>query len=143
MSLIRYEPGFLLDDWFETDRFFNRGLLKDTEKDFFVPKVNVAETDSDYLLTAEVPGIKEGDIDLEINDGTLTLKGHSKEEKNSDEPTFRVREISERKFEKSFRLGEEVDAGNISARLEDGMLRVTLPKKEEVKPKKVKIQINS
>ncbi len=107
------------------------------------PKINVVENADDYTLTAEVPGMKEGDINVEIEDGTLTLTGRQEEKKETEEKTYRIREFRSQSFERSFRLGDGIDTDQVSARIRNGILTVALPKKEEAKPKSVKVKIES
>ena len=147
MNIVKYAPKTYVDRFFDTDRFFNdswpwapvegqQGFGEDL-------KVNIVENEDGYTLTAEVPGIKEKDIDLEIKDGLMTLKGHTEESQEKEEDHYRMREFSRRSFERSFRIGEGVDPDKISAKLGNGVLTVALPKKEEAKPKTVKVEIGS
>ncbi len=147
MNIVKYTPETYMDRFFDTDRFLNdfwpwapaegrHGFGKDL-------KVNIVENEDNYTLTAEVPGMKEKDIDLEVKDGLMTLKGHVEESQEKEETHYRMREFSRRSFERSFRIGEGVDLDKISAKLENGILTVALPKKEEAKPRTVKVEIGS
>jgi len=147
MNIVKYAPKTYMDRVFDTDRFFNdlwpwapaerrHGFGEDL-------KVNIVESEDNYTLTAEVPGMKEKDIDLEVKDGLMTLKGHVEESQEKEENHYRMREFSRRSFERSFRIGEGVDSDKISAKLENGVLTVALPKKEEAKPKTVKVEVGS
>ena len=148
MKLMTYNPNKTLQDFFNGDMepFFSRNLI-----DFFNPetvraihpKVNIVENDNEFLLTAEVPGMVDDDIDVEIKEGVLSLRGHAKEEKETQEDNYRIKEFRSRNFERSFRLGEQVDPEKVAAKLEKGILRVSLGKKEIVKPRKVAINIGS
>ena len=147
MNIVKYAPKTYADRFFDTDRFLNdfwpwapaegqQGFGEDL-------KVNIVENEDNYTLTAEVPGMKEKDIDLEVKDGLITLKGHVEESQEKEENNYRMREFNRRSFERSFRIGEGVDSDKISAKLENGVLTVALPKKEEAKPKTVKVEIGS
>ncbi len=148
MKLTTYNPNKNLQDFFNGDvePFFPRNLM-----DFFNqetvravhPKVNIVENENEFLLTAEVPGMVEKDIHLEIKDGVLSLRGDVKEEKEILEDNYRIQEFRSQNFERSFRLGEQVDPEKVVAKLEKGILRVSLGKKEIAKPKKVEIKIGS
>jgi HSP20 family protein len=147
MNIVKYAPKSYVDRFFDTDRFFNDSWpwapvegRRDIGEDL---KVNIVENKDNYTLMAEVPGMKEKDIDLEIKDGLLTLKGHTEESQEKEENHYRMREFSRRSFDRSFRIGEGVDSDKISAKLEDGVLTVALPKREEAKPKAVKVEISS
>lgn len=148
MKLMTYNPNKSLQDFFNGDMepFFSRNLI-----DFFNPetvraihpKVNIVENENEFLLTAEVPGMVDDDIDVEIKDGVLSLRGHVKEEKETQEDNYRIKEFRSQNFERSFRLGEQVDPEKVAAKLEKGLLRVSLGKKEIAKPRKVAINIGS
>ena len=146
MNLVAYEPRNFLDSFFANDDFFDRHAAG-FDFPVHVPhadlRVNIAETPENYTLVAEAPGLNEDDLDLEIKDGVLTLKGRQKKEEETENNSYRVREFSERSFERSFRIGDTVDQDNITAKLDSGLLRVTLPKKEEAKSRTAKIKIES
>jgi HSP20 family protein len=148
MKLTTYNPGRNLEDFFKGDGepFFPRNLVE-----FFTPetvqsvhpRVNIVENEDEYLLTAEVPGVLEKDIHLEIKEGVLTLRGGTKEEKATREENYRINEFRSENFERSFRIGEQVDPEKVVAKLEKGILRVSLGKREIAKPKKVEIKIGT
>ncbi len=148
MKLTTYNPNRKLQDFLNGDMepFFPKNLM-----DFFDPetvraihpKVNIVENENEFLLTAEVPGMEEKDIYLEIKEGVLSLRGDAKEEKETKEDNYRIREFRSQKFERSFRLGDQVDPDKVVAKMEQGVLKVTLGKKEIAKPKKVEIKIGS
>lgn len=146
MNLVAYEPRDFLDSFFANDDFFDRHAAG-FDFPVHVPhadlRVNIAETPDNYTLVAEAPGLNDKDLDVEIKDGVLTLKGHQKKEEETENETYRVREFSERSFERSFRIGDTVDQDNITAKLHNGLLRVTIPKKEEAKARTAKIKIES
>jgi len=147
MNIIKYAPVTPLQRFFDTDQFFNdfwpwaeTGNQRVFEDQV---KVNVVENEDSFTLTAEVPGFSEKDIDLEINDGRMTLKGHTEVSNEKEEAHFRMKEFSRKSFERSFRIGEGVDQEKVTASLTHGLLTVVLPKKEEAKPKSVKVEISS
>ena len=147
MNIVKYAPKTYVDRFFDTDRLFNDfwpwAPVEGRQGFGEGLKVNIVENEDSYTLTAEVPGIKEKDIDLEIKDGLMTLKGHAEESQEKEENHYRMREFNRKSFERSFRIGEGVDPDKISARLENGVLTVVLLKKEEAKPKMVKVEIAS
>jgi HSP20 family protein len=136
-----------MDRYFDTDRLYSHSrpwATFESQPGFSEDlNVNIIENEDNYTLTAEVPGMKEKDIDLEIIDGRMTLKGRVEESQEKEEESYRMREFSRRSFERSFRIGEGVDQDQVSAKLDNGVLTVVLPKKEEAKPKAVKIEIFS
>lgn len=106
------------------------------------PNVDVYETEESYVLKADIPGMNKEDIKIDVNDGTLTFKGEKKlEEKTENENYVRV-ERSYGAFTRSFTLSDNVDAENIQASYKDGVLEITLRKKEEAKPKEINIEVN-
>ena len=106
-------------------------------------RVNILEEGDKYTLTAVVPGWFEKDIELDVKKDQLTLKGHAEKEKTNEGENYRTREYSKTSFERTFRMDSHIDKQNIKAKLEDGILKVTLPKIKEVEPKASKIKIES
>ena len=103
------------------------------------PVVDIYEAEDSYVVRADLPGVKKEDIQIDLHDGTLTLRAEKKlEEKASKDNYLRV-ERAYGNFIREFTLPENVDAQQISAKYTDGVLEVTLPKKEEVKPKKIQV----
>ncbi|MCA9809760.1 MAG: Hsp20/alpha crystallin family protein [Candidatus Dadabacteria bacterium] len=106
------------------------------------PSVDISENENAFVLKAELPGVNREDINIDINNKTLTLKGEKKfEEKTEKENYVRV-ERSYGSFSRTFALSDKVDTENVKASYKDGVLEVTLPKKEEVKPKEIKVEVN-
>jgi HSP20 family protein len=107
----------------------------------WAPSVDVAETDEEIVVTAELPGIKQEEVDISIADNVLTLKGEKKEEKEVKEKNYHRIERSYGSFQRSISLPTGVDAGKAKATYKDGILCVTVPKVEEAKPKQIKIDV--
>lgn len=135
---------------FEADSFFANPwstLFFNPESHTSGPRINVAESTEGFVLQAEVPGWKQDEIDVEVHDGVLTLRGKQGMIENTKakepESDYQIREFIRRNFERSFRLGEQVDTETISAKLENGILTIGLRKKEEVRPKRVKISVDA
>ncbi|MEZ4548454.1 MAG: Hsp20/alpha crystallin family protein [Thermodesulfobacteriota bacterium] len=106
------------------------------------PSVDISENENAFVLKAELPGVNREDINIDINNKTLTLKGEKKfEEKTEKENYVRV-ERSYGSFSRTFALSDKVDTENVKASYKDGVLEVTLPKKEEAKPKEIKVEVN-
>ncbi|PIQ97377.1 MAG: hypothetical protein COV67_04505 [Nitrospinae bacterium CG11_big_fil_rev_8_21_14_0_20_56_8] len=102
-------------------------------------KVNIIESKTEFVLEALVPGWKESEIDLEVQENRMVLRGRM-EETPEPQIDYRTHEFSRRPFERRFRLGAQVEIDKISAKLENGILRITLSKREEAKPRRVEIQ---
>jgi HSP20 family protein len=104
-------------------------------------KVNVAEHDGALEVTAEMPGCAPEDIDVQLKDGVLTIKGEKKVEKDETQKDYHVVERSYGIFERSFSLPSEVDGTKVDATFDKGVLKVTLPKLPEAKSKVQKISV--
>jgi HSP20 family protein len=109
----------------------------------FVPAVDVYEDEQKVILKLEVPGIKEEDLDIRVENNTLTVKGERKFEKEEKEENFHRIERRYGSFYRAFTLPSTVDAEKVQAQYEAGVLRVELPKKAEAKPKQIKIGVGS
>ncbi len=146
MNIVTYKPNNLIDRFFDNDPIFNSSLRWDPEwagaKNDSV-KVNVVENEDGFTLTALVPGMTDKDISVETRDGKLFLKGHIETNEEKESAKYHMREFTSQSFERSFVLGDGVDPEKIAAKLEHGVLTLVLPKREEVKPKTVKVEINS
>lgn len=106
----------------------------------WVPPVDVAETQDRILVRAEVPGMRQEDISIEFENGLLTIRGDRKHEKSEGVTWHRVERIYGN-FSRSFTLPRSVDPEKISATYRDGILEVEVPKREEAKPKHIKIAV--
>lgn len=145
MNIIRWDPFRDLATLRERmNRFFeeaytSRGEEKDMIASSWNPSVDIYETENELVLKAEVPGVDENDIELKIEDSTLTLKGERKFEKETKEENYHRLERSYGSFYRSFTLPRNIDQDKIKAESENGILKITMPKKAELKPKTVKI----
>jgi HSP20 family protein len=107
------------------------------------PAVDVAETDKAYEITAELPGMDEKNIEVNVANGGVTIKGEKKDEKEEKTDDRHVSERRYGSFERYFRLPEGVDAGKIEANFKKGVLTVTLPKKPEAQQPAKKIEVKA
>lgn len=105
----------------------------------FVPPVDVYEDEHNITVQAEVPGVNENDLDIRLENNVLTISGERKMEDEQREENFHRIERSYGRFVRSFALPTTVDAENVNAQFENGILRITIPKKEEARPKQIKI----
>ena len=141
MTLVTWQPEDTLNRFFDTDRFFNIQPLEwQTETEAVWPKVNVTETVNSFYLEAETPGMQDKDIGIEVHNGILTIKGHTANNSDKEKENYHIREFKGQSFERSFRLSDRVDTEQVSAKIEHGVLKVDLPKHEQVKPLKIEIQ---
>src|ERR1051326_4054450 len=109
----------------------------------FAPAVDVYEDEHNVVLKIEVPGIDEKDIDVRVENNTLTVHGERKFEKEEKEENFRRVERQYGSFTRSFTLPTTVDSENIEAHYDKGILRIQLAKKAEAKPKQIKVNVSS
>jgi HSP20 family protein len=107
----------------------------------FAPPVDVYEDEHNITLKIEVPGIEEKDIDVRIENNTLTVHGERKFEKEEKEENFRRVERQYGSFTRSFTLPTTVDAEKVSATYDKGILKISLAKKAEAKPKQIKVNV--
>lgn len=122
--------------------FFGRSLLRPSAGEltarfpFNEPSVNVAETDKAYEITAELPGVDEKNIEVQIADGVLTLRGEKREEKEEkdEKKNYHLVERSYGSFQRSFALPDNVAEDRISADFDKGILKIVVPKTEPSKP---------
>jgi HSP20 family protein len=145
MAIIRWDPfrdlvtlREKMNRLFE-DAFTARGEEKDLIATTWSPSVDIYETEHELVLNAEVPGINEDDIEIRIDNNTITIKGDRHFEKETKEENYHRIERSYGSFYRSFTLPQYVDKDNIKAEHENGVLRVIMPKKLESKPKKIKV----
>jgi HSP20 family protein len=109
----------------------------------FAPPVDVYEDEHSILLKIEVPGIDEKEIDVRLENNTLTVHGERKFEKEEKEENFRRVERRYGSFTRSFTLPNTVDAENVTANYDKGVLNIKLAKKSEAKPKQIKVNVNA
>ena len=104
------------------------------------PAIDIRESDSEYVVTADLPGIAKEDLDITIKDSVLTINAETVSEKTvKSESRVLRQERRAGRFVRSFRVGSVVDDSNISADYKDGVLTVVLPKREAVTPRKIEI----
>lgn len=145
MAIIRWDPfrdlitlREKMNRLFE-DTFAARGEEKDLMASTWTPSVDIYETENDVVLTAEIPGIEDKDIEIKIEDSTLSIKGERKLEKETKEENYHRIERAYGIFYRSFTIPHNVDQDKIQAEHESGVLKITMPRKPELKPQKVKI----
>src|SRR5437588_11942831 len=109
----------------------------------FAPAVDVYEDEHNVTLKIEVPGIDEKDIDVRVENNTLTVQGERKIEKEEKEENYRRVERQYGSFTRTFTLPQTVDSEKVSANYDKGVLKISLPKKAEAKPKQIKVNSGS
>lgn len=131
----------------EMDRLFDDFFVPTEQRSFggdgatLRPSVEVAETDQAYTVTAELPGLEQKDVELNLRDNALILSGEKRQETNQDNGGLSYTERSYGRFERILPFGEEVDPDHIEAKFKNGVLTVTLPKNPKAKEKARRIEI--
>lgn len=106
----------------------------------FIPHVDIIETKDTLILNAEMPGLDKKSIDILLEKDVLTIKGNAESEENNGY-TLNYREYETGGYERTFVLNESVDREKIEAEYQNGILKVTLPKSDSVKPKKIEVKL--
>lgn len=125
------------------DDAFNRFFSEPAEARPWSPSVDILENENELVLTADLPGVSMNDIDVRIEDGTLTLSGERKFEKADEKAGYHRIERSYGSFKRYFALPDSVDAEKVAAAYDNGVLTVTLPKKELAKPRSIKVAVQN
>ena len=146
MSLIRYTPLPEQEDFPAGLRLFQdtvSRLFSEPSSRPWSPAVDIFETENDLVLKADVPQMEMKDIDLQLENGTLTLKGERRFEQEQNGRGYHRIERGYGSFVRAFTLPDSVDADKVKAEYKGGVLTVTLSKKEVAKPKTIRVEINN
>jgi HSP20 family protein len=127
----------------DMDRFFKSffSSLPEDKEGLWAPIIDIEEDNENYIVRAEIPGMKKEEIKVTVRDNLLTVSGERKHEKEVKEKTYHRIERSYGKFKRTITLPSAVDADKIKASYKDGVLNITLPKPESVKPKQIEVEI--
>ncbi len=143
MTLVRRHaltPRISRDEWLTPfDRLFDDmlgsmfpTLAHDVGEDFFVkgsyPKVNVINNDTDVTIEAAIPGLDKEDVTVQVTEGVLTIQGTSNQHEDIKDGQYVKREIKRSAFQRSFRLGDNLDESKIKGNYDNGILTLTIPK---------------
>jgi len=153
MALIRWEPARELGTiQNEMNRLFNTFFDSPSPGDNggngaayrrWIPPMDLVETENDFVLRADLPGLSEGDVSIELEDNVLTISGERKAEHEQRKEGYYRIERSSGAFRRSLTLPEGVDAEAVKANFDRGVLEVRVPKPEQRKPRKVAISVGS
>ena len=108
----------------------------------WMPLVDIAEDDKEYLITAELPEVKKEDVKVTVENGVLTVTGERKFEKEEKNKTYHRVERSYGSFARTFALPDDGDAAKVNAEFKDGMLKVHVAKSEAARPKQIEVKVN-
>lgn len=131
----RFFPESWLRPWFKWEKDFYRGMEN------WMPKVDIAETDKEFHIKADVPGVKPEDIKVEISGDNLILQGKSEEEKEEKGKTWHRIERKGGSFYREFELPQGADKDQIEAMMKNGTLTVKLQKKSEAQNKPIEVKV--
>ncbi len=143
MALVRWDPFKELDLLQDRiSRLFDEAWLSPSRRGerTWIPPVDIYETENEIVVKAELPNMDEKDIEVKIENNVLTIKGEKKLEREEKKENYHLIESSYGSFYRSFSLPGNVDADKASAKYEKGVLKITLPKKEEAKPKQIEVK---
>lgn len=149
MALVRWEPfrnaaglqeriNRMFDDVFSANQ---PSEMDESAIGAWTPSSDIYETNDAIVIEAELPGLKKDDVNVEINDNVLSIKGERKEEDEKNDDNYYRRERFIGKFHRAFTLPMDVDTEKISAKFKDGVLHLEVPKPEEKKPKKINVSL--
>jgi len=147
MAIVRFEQGFPLTAQNQFERFLREAFSPVTGEGevstrTWAPPVDIYENGDNLVLKAELPGFNPDDVEIRVEDNTLYLKGERKFEKDVKEQSYHRVERSYGTFTRTFSLPNSIDADKVAANYKDGVLTLTMPKKEEAKPKTIKINVS-
>ncbi|WCK52686.1 Hsp20/alpha crystallin family protein [Aneurinibacillus sp. Ricciae_BoGa-3] len=137
---INEELGSLVDNIFKSSLFPDT-ILPSFGRNDWAPRLSVEETDKEYLISAEVPGIDPSSIQVEIQGQTLSIKGEKSNEAEEKSKNYHIMERSYGSFYRSLTLPDGADLDNIQARSKHGVLTLTIPKKEQLQSKRISIDV--
>jgi HSP20 family protein len=107
------------------------------EQEYVSPDVNIVETKDGYVLEAEMPGVSKDGLEVTLEGNEMTIVGHRQNESVTGTPLFRERKLVD--FRRVFELDPAIDTARIAAKMDQGLLSLTLPKSEKVKPRKIAV----
>jgi len=145
MPLVKYSP-FETDDLPTGLRLFSdtvNRLFSDAQVRPWSPAVDIFETENEVVLKADVPDVDMKDIDIRLENGTLALKGERKFENEEKKKGFHRVERSYGTFARYFTLPDTVETDKVKADYKNGVLTITLPKKEVAKPRQIKVEVSN
>jgi HSP20 family protein len=149
MALVRfYQPGSFNTLAEELDRAMDYFLGQKTNgsaereaEACWCPRADIRETKDDFVITFELPGVKKDDINIRFEDGFLTVEGERKRDEIGDGGSYLREERNYGKFSRAFKVNSKVQGDKIDAAYNNGLLTISLPRAEEMKPKEIKIKV--
>ena len=144
MTLVKWNPTRSLMTDFDRifDSMFNHDWPRLSVGQSWMPAVDVKETEKEFFLTADMPGLDKKDVSIDIHDGVITIQGERSTDNDKSVDGYRIRERHLGSFNRSFRLPDNLNEEKIDAKFKNGVLTVTLPKAKEIIPEGRQINIS-
>jgi len=142
MNFVRYNPFREFDDLFTRAGFAQTNRPTSNQ---WVPRADVTENESGYVIELDIPGVAKTDVNVSLHEGVLRISGETKAHAEPEEDSkvrLHRRERVYGKFERSFKLPDDVDSEGVDARFSDGVLYLQVPRAEQAKPKAIEVQVN-
>ena len=137
---LQRDPFALAREILGWDPFFRTDLPRSVQQpSSFAPTFNVIEREDGYYLTADVPGVREEDIDVTVQDSYLVISGSRNAEERKEGDNYFIYERRYGNFSRAFALPENADSGSVEAHMKDGVLEVKVGKRESAKPRKIAV----
>ena len=144
MTLVKWNPTRSLMTDFDRifDSMFSHDLPQFPSAQSWTPAVDVNETETEFFLSVDMPGLDKKDVSVDIHDGVITIKGERDIDNEKSTDGYRIRERQLGSFNRSFRLPDNVNEDKVAAKFKNGVLTVTLPKTKEILPEGRQIKIS-
>jgi len=147
MTLVKWTPKRNMFNIFDDveqmmHQAFGQSLDNGSSRLSYSPLMNVSETESDYIIMMDLPGVAKKDVDVNLSNGILTVSGERKTSEKSDEDNRIWHETTYGMFSRSFELTSHIVEDKIKANFKDGVLNITIPKAEEIKSAVKKISVS-
>ncbi len=146
MTLVKFNPTrdlFNIRDNFDymVQDLFNKRFDVSESMGELTPAVNIEENENEYLISAELPGVKKSDVKITFEDGALSISGEKKVEKEDNKDNFHRIERRYGAFSRRFAIPSSIMIDKIDATFKEGVLNIVLPKAEEAKPKQIEVKV--
>lgn len=141
LETMRRDMERLFEEFFEPSPRRRWRWLSKAEAETVSPSIDVYDKKNEIVIKAELPGVEKENIDLTISENSLIIKAESKKDEEIKEEDYYSREIHYGTYSRTITLPAEVDSSKAKATLKNGILEIVLPKKEEAKPKEIKVEV--
>ena len=145
-AISRFEPFHTNSLQEQLNRLFNKAFDRSSHESSittWAPAIDIFETEHELVVKADLPDIKPEELDIRVENNILTIRGERKFEKQVNENNYLRVERAYGSFSRSFSLANTVNSDAIKAEYKDGVLTLTIPKREEAKPKQIKVNVNA